>query len=148
MSEDIAKVFAYSKKHRNVALNGVIRLEENIDDLEEKLALTDGKRVTLEYVANKLQMFDAEFHEHHYKSIDPINDSVELKALQKILDDHERRNIDFFTSITNIRCREKTVTPLPKPAEETIYVGAYNSHLQLLGHASLTRVSTRRKSRL
>ena len=92
MSEDIAKVFTYSKKHRNVALNGVIHLEENIDDLEEKLALTDCKRVTLKYVANKLQMFDPKFHEHHYKSIDPINDSVELEALQKILDDHERRN--------------------------------------------------------
>ena len=62
------------------SLNGVIRLEENIADLEGKLVSTDGEHVTLDYVANKLQMFDAEFHEHHYKLIDLINGSVELKA--------------------------------------------------------------------
>ena len=58
------------------------RLEENIADLEGKLVLTDGERVTLDYVANKLQMFDAEFHEHHYKlvHVDLIDGSVELAA--------------------------------------------------------------------
>ena len=61
MSEDIAKVITYSKKCRYIVLNGVICLEENIADLEENLALTDGGHVTLDYVANKLQMFDAEF---------------------------------------------------------------------------------------
>ena len=71
MSEDIERVIVHSKKRRDIALNGVIRLEENIADLEEKLVLTDGDRVTLEYVANKLQMYDAQFHEHHYKLVDP-----------------------------------------------------------------------------
>ena len=89
MSEDITKVIVHSKKRREVALNGVIRLEENIAELEEKLPLTDGERVTLDYVAHKLQMF-VEFHKHHYKLIDLIDDSVELKALQNILDDYER----------------------------------------------------------
>ena len=117
---------------RDIALNGVIRLEENIADLEQKLVLTDGKRVTLDYVANKLQMFDAKFHKHHYKLIDLIDDLVEFEALQKILDDHECSNIDFFTRITNIRCCEKTVTPPPRPGEETIYISAYNSRLQLI----------------
>ena len=32
----------------------------------------------------------------------------------------------------NIRCGDKIVTPLPRPAEETIYIGAYNSRLQLI----------------
>ena len=79
-------------------------------------------------------MSDAEFHEHHYKLIDLIDNSVELEALQEILDDHERRNIEFFTRITNIRCHEKTVAPPPKPAEETIYIGAYNSLLHAVNN--------------
>ena len=83
MSEDIAKVITYSKRCRDIALNGVICLEDNIANLEEKLVLTDGEGVILDHVANKLQLFDAEFHEHHYKLMDFIEDSVELKALQK-----------------------------------------------------------------
>ena len=82
MSEDITRVIVHSQKSRDVALNGVIRLEENIADLEWKLVLTDGERVTLDYVANKLQMFDAEFHKHHYKLVDLIDDLVELEAQQ------------------------------------------------------------------
>ena len=74
MSEDIARVIAHSKKRKDVALYGVIHFVENIPDLEEKLPLTDGKYVTLNYVANKLQKYDAEFHEHHYKLIDLIDD--------------------------------------------------------------------------
>ena len=88
MSEDIARVSIHSKKRKDITLNGVIRLEENIADLEGKLVLTDGKRVTLNYVANKLHMFDAEFHEHHYKLVDCIEGSVELEAQQRILNDH------------------------------------------------------------
>ena len=49
-----------------------------------------------------------------------------------------RTLIDFFTRITNIRCCEKTVTLPPKPVEETIYIGAYNSRLQLI--TSRTRI--------
>ena len=88
MSEDITMVIVCSRKCRDVALNGVVRLEENIADLEGKLVLTDGKRVTLNYVANKLHMFDAEFHKHHYKLVDCIEGSVELEAQQRILNDH------------------------------------------------------------
>ena len=89
MSEDITRVIVRSQKHRDVALNSVIRLEENIADLERQVVLTDGEHVTFDYVANKLQMFDAEFHEHHYKLVDLINGSVELEAQQRVLDDHE-----------------------------------------------------------
>ena len=79
-------------------------------------------------------MFDAEFDKHHYKLLNLIDDSMELEVLQNILDDHERRNMKFFTRITNIRCRQKTVTSPSKPAEETIYIGTctYNSRLQLI----------------
>ena len=35
-------------------------------------------------------------------------------------------------NITNIRCREKTVTPPPRAVEETSIHGAYNSPLQLI----------------
>ena len=76
MSEDITRVIVCSQKRRDVALNGVFRLEENIAELEGKLVLTDGELVTLNYVANKLQMFDAKFHEHHYKLVDLIDGSV------------------------------------------------------------------------
>ena len=65
MSENIAKVIVHSKKHRDIALSGVVHLEKNIAELQEELPLTDVERVTLEYVANKLQMFDAEFYKHH-----------------------------------------------------------------------------------
>ena len=72
MYEDITRVIVRSLKRRDVALNSVLCLEENIADPERKLVLTDGERVTLDYVANKLQMFDAKFHEHHYKLVDLI----------------------------------------------------------------------------
>ena len=49
----------------DVALNGVTRLEKNITDVEENLALRNGELAPLDYVANKLQMFDPKFHEHH-----------------------------------------------------------------------------------
>ena len=103
-AEGIAKVIAHSKKRRDIALRGVIRLEDNIAELEDKLPLSDGERVTLDYLANKLQMYDAEFHDHHYKLLDLIDDSVELVELQNILDGHERLNINLFTRITNIQC--------------------------------------------
>ena len=54
MSEDITRVIVHFKKRRDVALNGVIHLEENIAELEGKLVLTDGERVTLDSVASKL----------------------------------------------------------------------------------------------
>ena len=37
MSEDITRVIVHSKKRRDIALNGVIRLEENIADIEERV---------------------------------------------------------------------------------------------------------------
>ena len=48
-TEDIVKVIVHSKKCRDVALNGVIHLEENMAELEDKLPLTDGEHVTLEW---------------------------------------------------------------------------------------------------
>ena len=106
-NEDIAKVIAYSKKRRDVALTRVIRLEDYIAELEDKPPLTNGERVTLEYVAKKLKIYDAEFHDHHYWLLDLVHDSVELDALQDILDDHEGRYGKLFTRITNIRCRDE-----------------------------------------
>ena len=47
MSMDITKVIAHSMKCRDIALNGVICLEENVVDFEGKLDLADGKRVIL-----------------------------------------------------------------------------------------------------
>ena len=55
MSEDITRVIVCSQKHRDVALNSVIHLEENIADLEGKLVLTDGKHVTLDYSTDQMQ---------------------------------------------------------------------------------------------
>ena len=42
--------------------------------------------------------------------------------------------MDFLKRMTNLWSQEKIVMPLPKPAEETIYMylGAYNSRLQLI----------------
>ena len=53
MSENITRVIVHSKKRRNITLNNVVRLEENIAELEGKLVLTDGECVTLNYVANQ-----------------------------------------------------------------------------------------------
>ena len=66
-TDDITKVIVHSLKRRDIALNSVIHLEERIVDFERMLDLTDGERVTFDYIANKLWMYDAEFHEHHYK---------------------------------------------------------------------------------
>ena len=70
--------------------------------------------------------------EHDYKLVDCIDDSGELEAQQRIFDDHDRRMMDFFTQITNLRSHEKIVTPPSKPAEETISCKPYNYHLQLI----------------
>ena len=40
--------------------------------------------------------------------------------------------------MTNLRSQKKIVTTPPRPAEETIYIGAYNSCLQLI--TSWTRI--------
>ena len=40
--------------------------------------------------------------------------------------------------MVNVRSQKKFVTTPPKPAEETIYIGAYNSSLQLI--TSRTRI--------
>ena len=105
MSEDIAKVIARSEKNRDITIASVIRLEENVVDFEKKLTLTDGERVTLDHIVNKLQMYDAEFHEHDYKLVDCLDvvDLKELEVQQKIYDDHDRKMIYFFPRITKLR---------------------------------------------
>ena len=105
MSEDIIKVITHSKKHRDITLASVIHLEENIADFEGKLDLTEGKRVILNLIANKLQMYDAKFHKYHYKLVGCINDSGRFKVQQKILDDYDRRMMDFFMWIKNLQFR-------------------------------------------
>ena len=57
---------------------------------------------------------------------------MELEAQQRILDDHERHNLDFFTRIMNIRSREKTVTPPPKTAEKKTSLSVYHRSLRLI----------------
>ena len=54
MSEDIIKVIAHSWKRRDIALNGVTRLDENIVDFKKQLDLTDGKCVIVDYIENIL----------------------------------------------------------------------------------------------
>ena len=132
MSVDNAKVIIHSQKCRYITLNSVIRLEGDVADFEGKLDLRDGERVTLNYIANKLQMYDAEFHKHHYKLVDCINDSGQLEAQQRIFDDHDHRMLEFFTRIANLQSRRKTVIPPPEPAEETISLKAYNHSLWLI----------------
>ena len=102
--------------------------------------MTDGEHITLDYVASKLQMFDTEFHERHYKSVDLFDDSVELATQQRILDDHECCNIDFLTRIMNIRCCEKTITLLLKLAEQTNSLNIYHRSLWLLHANSQARI--------
>ena len=46
-TEDITKVIAHSKKRSEVVLRGVICLEDNIAELEDKIPLIEGERVTL-----------------------------------------------------------------------------------------------------
>ena len=81
MSEEITRVIVRSQNRRDVALDGVIHLEENIADLEGKLVSTDGECVTFDYVAHKLQMFDTKFSEHHYKLVDFIDCSRLVRNL-------------------------------------------------------------------
>ena len=54
MSEGIIKVVTISRKRRDITLSGVVCLEENVAHFEGKLDLTNGKRVTLDYISNKL----------------------------------------------------------------------------------------------
>ena len=49
MSEDITKVIAHPRKHKDTAFAGVICLEENITDFKEKLDLIDGKHAILDH---------------------------------------------------------------------------------------------------
>ena len=78
-AEDIARLIAHSKKGRDVA------------EFEDKLPLSDGDRVTLNYVAKKLQIHNAEFHQHHYKLLDLVEDLMKHNALQEILNDQRNR---------------------------------------------------------
>ena len=71
-TEDIIKVIVHSKTCKNIALNSVIWLEENITNFEGKLDLINGELVILDHIANKLQLYNAEFLEHHYKLVDCI----------------------------------------------------------------------------
>ena len=71
-------------------------MEEDIADFEVKLGLTDGKCVILDHIASKLQMYDAEFHKHHYRLVDCIDNVVELKVQQRIFEDHDCRIMDFL----------------------------------------------------
>ena len=97
------------------------------------LTLTDGERVIINHIGSKLQMYDSEFHKYHYRLVDFIDDAVELEVQQRIHYDHCRRMMDFFKQMTNLRTSQKNiVTPPPKPVEETIYLGAYYSRLQLI----------------
>ena len=62
MSVDITKVIAHSRKCRDIALNSVICLEENIPDLEGKLDLLNSEHVILDHITNKLQMYNVKIH--------------------------------------------------------------------------------------
>ena len=77
-------------------------------------------------------MYDAEFHEHHYKLVGCIDDSKELEVQQKIFYDHDRRMMDFFMWITNLCSCEKIVTSVAKSAEKMIPIRLYNHRLQLI----------------
>ena len=94
--------------------------------------MADGERVILDLIAIKLQIYDGQFHEHHYKLVDCIDDSVELEAQQRRFEDHDLRMLEFFTWITNLQSRSKTVMPTQKPAKETISLKPYNCSLQLI----------------
>ena len=109
----------------------MLGVEHTGADFEGKLDVIDGKRVLLDHIANKLWIYDAEFHEYHYNLVDCIDDSEELEAQQKIFDEHDHRMVYVFTWITNLRSHEKIVTPPPKPAEKTISVRLYNYCLLL-----------------
>ena len=65
MSEDITTVIVCSQKHRDIALNYVIHLEENITDLEGKVVFTDGECVTLDYVANRVSQTSLQVNRLH-----------------------------------------------------------------------------------
>ena len=131
-AEDIVKVIVHSNKLRDITHANATRLKEGIADIEGKLGLTDGKRVILYHIASKLQMYDTEFHKHRYRLVDRIDNVVEVEVQQKVFDDHDHRMIKFFRQMTKLQSLEKIVKPPPKPVEETIYLDAYNSHLQLI----------------
>ena len=126
MSVDITKVITHSRKHRDIALNGVIRLEENVENFEGKLDLTESEGVIFNHIANKLQVYNAEFHEHHYRLVDRNDDSRELEAQLRIFNDYDPRMMDLFRRMTNLRLSGKIVTPPPKAAEERVSLKEYN----------------------
>ena len=76
--EDITRVIAYSKRRRDIAHDNVMHLEEVIADLEAKPALTDDDCILLNHIAGKLhvQMYNGEFHKHHYWLIDNSDGEV------------------------------------------------------------------------
>ena len=97
-------------------------MEESIADFEGKLGLKDDKHVILDHIANKLQVYDAEFCKHHYGLVNCINDAVEFEAQGRIFDDHDRWMMDLFRQMTNLQPCERIVRPPPKPVDETIYL--------------------------
>ena len=84
-------------------------------DFEEKLDLTDGECVILDHihVASKLQMYDAEFHKHHYRFVDCIDDAVELEAQVRISGECDHRMMGFLRRMTNLLSLENIVPPPP-----------------------------------
>ena len=92
-------------------------LEEEIADFEGKPALTDDDRIKLDHIAGKLQMYDSEFCKYHYRSVDYIEDEVELQLHQKIFHDYGRRMMNFFKQMINLQSKKRIVTLQPKPAE-------------------------------
>ena len=131
-TEEIVKVIAYSERQRNVVHDNAIHLEEEIADLEGKPAFRDDKRIILDQIAGKLQTCDSEFHKYHYRLADYTDDGVELQVHQSIFHNHGRKMMNFFKRMTKLRSQKKIVPPPPKPAKETIYIGVYNSCLQLI----------------
>ena len=78
-TEDIIKLIAFSKKRRNVAHVNAMQFEEEIADLEGKPALTDDERtcIILDHITGKLQMYNSEFHEYHYRLVDYSTDQMQ-----------------------------------------------------------------------
>ena len=108
-----------------------MQFKEEIADLEGRPALTDDEHI-LDHIAGKLQMYDSEFHKYHYRLVDYMDDEVELQVQRSIFHDNGRRMMSCFKRTTNLRSQKRIITPLPKPAEETTYIGAYNSCPQLI----------------
>ena len=69
--------------------------------------MTDDEHIILNHIASKLQMYDSEFHKHHCRLMDRIDNAVELEV-QKMDDGFLETNDKLTVSEKDCHTTAKT----------------------------------------